>query len=84
MVAESGGLPEAIGRCGLSYPRHNIDALAACLQRVLTDETVGCRLSSLFPEHLASHKKEDVIVAYLDVMRAALPQRRFSSLNMIE
>jgi glycosyltransferase involved in cell wall biosynthesis len=66
--SEGGGLPEAIGPCGVTFPNGDADALAECLlQELPLDEYRG-----LAAEHLAPHRPEVVARAYLEIFEEAL------------
>jgi glycosyltransferase involved in cell wall biosynthesis len=71
VVTASGGLPEAVGACGLVVPKGDSDALAAALVAALDDRELGQRLAGATREHLARHAPRTVALAYLDVLRAA-------------
>jgi len=73
--SEGGGLREAIGPGGLTFPNGDIEALAACLKKALYDaETIaGCR--SAVPAHLARHQPGTVAGHYLEVFSKALMRR---------
>jgi glycosyltransferase involved in cell wall biosynthesis len=40
IVAETGGLPEAVGPCALRFPRGDAGALAACIERALGPDDI--------------------------------------------
>jgi glycosyltransferase involved in cell wall biosynthesis len=63
-----GGLPDAIGPCGVTFPNGDTAALAACLSRELPLEEF--RLAA--PAHLKKHKASEVAQAYLEVFEEAL------------
>lgn len=64
----SGGLADAIGRCGLTYPNGDIDALEDRLYRILTDNVLVEELRAHAGAHLAHHSKDRVIGEYLRVI----------------
>ena len=67
-----GGLPEAIGPCGATFPNNDAEALTNVLAELLTDEE---RLASFRAEaqsHLARHRPLEVARAYLQVFEKAL------------
>lgn len=70
--SEGGGLKEAIGPGGLTFPNGDIEALSGCLIKGLHDEKtiVGCR--SAAPAHLAWHQPGPVAGRYLEVFSKAL------------
>lgn len=70
--SEGGGLSDAIGRCGLTFPNHNREALAGTLGRVLFDPHLYDTLRAEAPAHLNRHQPEKVAEAYLEVFRETL------------
>ena len=73
--SERGGLSDAIGPCGLTFPNHDADALADCLRRLLTDPALGDQLRAHAPAHLEKHSARRIAEAYLKVFEEA---RRWS------
>ncbi len=63
-----GGLPEAIGPCGLTFPNSDIAALAGCLASLLTAPARRQELLAGAADHLAAHRAERVIDRYLAVL----------------
>jgi glycosyltransferase involved in cell wall biosynthesis len=71
IVARSGGLPDAVGPCGIVVPKGDADALARAIVNVLDDELLRARLAVERPAHLARHTPANVARAYLEVLAAA-------------
>ena len=69
--SERGGLTDAIGPCGLTFPNHDKVALSRALGRVLFDAGLYDELRSRAGEHLNRHQPEKVAEAYLDVFKKA-------------
>jgi glycosyltransferase involved in cell wall biosynthesis len=65
-----GGLPEAIGPCGVTFPNGDIDALAAALEKLLRDEGECARLRANAPQHLARFQLTTIANAYVDLFRS--------------
>jgi glycosyltransferase involved in cell wall biosynthesis len=71
VVARSGGLPEAVGDCGIVFGKGNSRALADQLEHLArqpmrpVDELASAR-------HLAQHRPDEVALRYLGVMQRAL------------
>ncbi len=70
IVAESGGLPEAVGPLALSFARGDVAGLADCLDRALSpddqlpsDEAVTAHLAQFQPQRIAAQ--------YLAILEAA-------------
>lgn len=68
IVAKSGGLPEAVGGFGMTYPRHDHRALADCLEQVLAFP-VGGSLPPAATAFVARHEKLNVARLYLSSLR---------------
>jgi glycosyltransferase involved in cell wall biosynthesis len=66
-----GGLPEAIGPCGVTYPNGDASALADAVARLLGDPQLLGRMVSAAPAHLAGHRRREVAEAYLGLLRRA-------------
>jgi glycosyltransferase involved in cell wall biosynthesis len=65
-----GGLPEAIGPCGLTFPNGDASALASLLQNLLTDPTRFAELRRDREQHLARFTRRHVASLYLETMGA--------------
>ncbi len=59
-----GGLPDAIGSCGLTYPSDNVNALAAAIQEALTNPALVERLLDGAARHVAQFTRESVVAEY--------------------
>jgi len=68
-----GGLPEAIGPCGWTFPNGDVDALARALEDQLRAPEVRRRLTASAPAHLARFQPAVVAEAYLALFRSQLP-----------
>lgn len=66
-----GGLPDAIGRCGLTFPSGEAIALAAVLQRVLTSPALRAKLLDHAASHIEKHRPDRVAGQYLKVLESA-------------
>jgi glycosyltransferase involved in cell wall biosynthesis len=66
-----GGLPEAIGPCGLTFPNGETEALAGVLQQLLTNPNKLAALRANAAAHLAQFNRTHVARLYLDAMSAA-------------
>jgi glycogen(starch) synthase len=67
-----GGLAEAIGPCGVTFPNGDAPALAAAISRLLDDPAERGRLREKAPAHLARFTPRRVAAVYLDSMMQAL------------
>jgi glycosyltransferase involved in cell wall biosynthesis len=70
--SEGGGLKDAIGPCGLTFPNGDVAALAAALERALADPELARTLPRAAPEHLAAHGSGATALAWVrELERAA-------------
>lgn len=76
VVTRSGGLPDAVGACGIVVPKADAAALADGIERGLADTALGAALRAATPAHLAMHAPRRVAESYLGVLEAALAARR--------
>jgi len=70
--SSGGGLKDAIGPCGVTFPNGNASALAACLAELLSDQTKLSAYRQRAKAHLAGFTKQIVAQGYLAVMQRAL------------
>lgn len=68
----SGGLPEAIGPCGITFPNGEADWLAAAIAKLLRDEKQRDALRAASGAHLAQFTSARIAGIYLDAMAAKL------------
>jgi glycogen synthase len=67
-----GGLAEAIGPCGLTFPNGDPVALAKAIRAILADNDDRVRLCQPAPSHLARFTPRHVAGVYLEAMEKAL------------
>ena len=67
-----GGLAEAIGPCGITFPNGDARALAEAITRLLDDPAERERLRQKAPDHLARFTPQSVATVYLEAMTKAL------------
>ncbi|MCZ7651574.1 MAG: glycosyltransferase family 4 protein [Thermoanaerobaculia bacterium] len=73
--SEGGGLAEAIGPCGLTFPNGDAAALAAAIRRALEDLGLREHFRSAAPAHLAAHSAGRQAEGYHRAMAAVLARR---------
>lgn len=71
--SDGGGLPEAIGPAGLTFPRGSIEGLAAGLKRLFLEPNLLDDLGGRAAAHLARHRADVVCARYLQIFRETLP-----------
>ena len=70
--SDQGGLPEAIGPCGVTFPNNDACALANALSQLINDPTRREELRQNAGLHLARFTKGRVAEAYLDFIEKNL------------
>ena len=68
LVARSGGLPDAVGGCGVVVTRGNVAALADGIELLMSDDGLRERLRDGMALHLARHTRDQVARDYLGVI----------------
>jgi glycosyltransferase involved in cell wall biosynthesis len=76
VVSDTGGLPEAVGRCGPVVPSGNPDRLAAQLERLLANQDAHFRDEMLRAEHLAAHAPQIIAGRYINALNNCQRQRK--------
>jgi glycosyltransferase involved in cell wall biosynthesis len=66
-----GGLKDAIGSCGLTFPNGDALTLASALERALDDPELTRALQRNAARHLAAHGREATTHAYLEQLEQA-------------
>lgn len=69
VVTDSGGLPEAIGHCGLTCRRNDPADLARTLQLALASEAICSQRRQAASAHLERHRKRFVATRFLELAR---------------
>lgn len=69
--SEGGGLKDAIGSCGLTFPNGDVAGLARCLELLLRDPIALATYRAAASQHLQVHHPRSVVQRYLQVMEAA-------------
>jgi len=70
VAAHTGGLPEAVGECGLLVPPDDPEALTDAVERALRLD-VRRELRAAMPEHVERHRIDHIAEEYLDVIEEA-------------
>ncbi len=75
LVARSGGLPDAVGDCGMVVARDDPAALAQAIETLLADDAMLETYRARADAHLARHTRERVADDYLRVLSDACAVR---------
>ena len=76
IASNGGGLPEAIGKAGLTFTRNDIDSLVSCMHRVMNDPALEGLLRNAAPQHLKEHQPHIVAQKYLQVIANAFNSKK--------
>ncbi|MGA2578114.1 MAG: glycosyltransferase family 4 protein [Bryobacteraceae bacterium] len=68
--SEQGGLKDAIGRCGVTFPNGDVSALTDSLSRLLRDPSIWGPYREAAASHLQSYTRSNVADSYLKVLMA--------------
>ena len=68
--SDQGGLPEAIGPCGMTFPNGNVEALARVLGELLASPAQCEELLAHAPAHLGRFTRATVARAYLELFES--------------
>jgi glycogen(starch) synthase len=71
IASKGGGLPEAVGPCGVTFPNGNVAALAGEIEHLLTESGRIAELLANAKAHLAKHDPSRVAEQYLQVIGEA-------------
>jgi glycosyltransferase involved in cell wall biosynthesis len=72
VVTDSGGLPDAAGRCSVVIPKSDPSALANAIRHLYADAGAWTALRGFADEHLSRHRPEVVAAAYLAVLESSI------------
>jgi glycogen(starch) synthase len=72
VASKGGGLPEAVGPCGMLFPNGDAKAMASALKDLLENSGLREKYLSQTNRHLESFKPEVVAKRYLDLLESAL------------
>ncbi len=70
--SEGGGLKDAIGACGITFPNGDVEGLADRLADLLTRHDKMAVFRAAAEAHLSRHTKSAIAAAYLQVFKNAL------------
>jgi glycosyltransferase involved in cell wall biosynthesis len=73
--SEGGGLPDAIGRGGLTFPNGSASGLAEQIDHVLASAKLRRELRAAAVEHLQAFRGDTVARAYLEIFRRLTSDR---------
>lgn len=69
IVADGGGLPDAIGNAGLVFKRGDINDLVTKMKLILTDPLLESKLKAMAQSQVAAHHPLIIAKRYLDILK---------------
>jgi glycosyltransferase involved in cell wall biosynthesis len=72
VASAGGGLNDAVGPCGLTFPNGDVQALTECLNTLLENPHRVDEMRKHADGHLALHTQKHVVSSYLDVIKSAV------------
>ncbi|HEV7297875.1 MAG TPA: glycosyltransferase family 4 protein [Tepidisphaeraceae bacterium] len=82
--SESGGLKEAMGPCGVTFPNEDVAKLADTLQGLLTDRSQIEALRRQAPAHLHNYDQSTIAEAYLATFQKLIGRESFRESDFID
>lgn len=76
IVSDGGGLPEAVGRAGVTFERGNLDSLVNQIIKLISDSLLQDRLKQEAITHLANHRPETIAEQYLKIIEEAFNKNK--------
>ncbi|MCH4822763.1 glycosyltransferase family 4 protein [Gramella lutea] len=83
VVSDGGGLPDAIGKGGLTFRRGDVAELASCMLRILQDEQLEKELRARAAEHLSRHKTSVIAQRYLQLIENICQKKGLSNIQKV-
>jgi len=74
--SERGGLKDAIGSCGITFPNGNLQALTEVLVNLLQNPNQLASYKANAPAHLLRHQKTVIAQSYIEVLETAINPSR--------
>jgi glycogen(starch) synthase len=72
VASDSGGLPEAVGQCGLVFPQGDVRALAGAIKKLLSNADLREQLRSHAQQHLLKFDHDVLSQRYLQLFNTIL------------
>lgn len=72
VASQGGGLPEAVGPCGILFPNGDVEGLASAMKDLMTCSSLRHQLATRRNHHLEHFQPEAVARRYLEVFESAL------------
>jgi glycosyltransferase involved in cell wall biosynthesis len=73
-----GGLPDAIGQCGVLFKNGDAADLARAIRKIIENQALAARCRQAVPHHLNDHNSETIAGRYLEIFERFFKDRRDS------
>ena len=70
-VSKSGGLPDAVGKAGVTFKKGSVKDLVIVINKVFTDPAFELQLRSYASDHLLAHRSQIIANRYLTIIKQA-------------
>ena len=77
LASNGGGLPDAVGKAGLTFKRGCIDDLAQKLSYIYQDKNIEINIRKNTREHLRNHLEDVVCDKYLSILEKVYCNRKY-------
>ena len=71
IVSKSGGLPDAVGKAGVTFKNGSVNNLVEVINEVITDTAYELQLRSYASDHLLAHRSQIIANRYLKIIEEA-------------
>lgn len=75
LASDGGGLPDAVGKAGVTFKRGCIDDLVKKLNLILGDPNIEVNIRSHIKEHLSNHQEDVVCSRYLEILKKSYDKK---------
>lgn len=70
IVSDGGGLPDAVGRAGLTFKRGDLNALVACIKNITANPLTEIKIRAAAQQHLINFHPNQIIGEYLKIIES--------------
>ena len=77
LASDGGGLPDAVGKAGLTFERGSVEDLERKLSLIFNNPDIALELESHTKSHLRNHVEYTVCDKYLKILEKNIPTKPF-------
>lgn len=71
IVSKSGGLPDAVGKAGVTFIKGNVRDLVESINKIVTNKIYELQLRNNASDHLSAHQSQIIAYKYLAIIKCA-------------